>query len=100
MRTVFPNRIMPEPKPVDDRIACPRGTIERLGRYATGVSFITNTGPLPRGDIADAMRVVAAVLRQLRRVAADNGVLMALEPLDPSSVDMGSAIWTLARCRT
>jgi sugar phosphate isomerase/epimerase len=95
VRTFFPSRMMPDPKPVDERIACLRGTIERLARYAPGVPFITNTGPHPKGDTADAMKVAAAGLGELGRIAADHGVLMALEPLNPSSINIESAIWTV-----
>lgn len=95
VRTFFPSRMMPDPKPLDERIACLRGTIERLARYAPGVPFITNTGPHPKGDMADAMKVTATGLGELGRIAADHGVLMALEPLNPSSVNVESAIWTV-----
>ena len=95
VRTFFPSRMMPDPKPLDERIACMRGTIERLARYAPGVPFITNTGPHPKGDIAEAMKVAAAGLGELGRIAADHDVLMALEPLNPSSVNVESAIWTV-----
>ena len=95
VRTFFPSRMMPDPKPLDERVACLRGTIERLGRYAPGVPFITNTGPHPQGDMAEAMKVAAAGLGELGRVAADHGVTMALEPLNPTSVNVESAIWTV-----
>ena len=95
VRTFFPSRMMPDPVPLAERIGCLRGTIERLARYAPGVPFITNTGPHPKGDMADAMKVAAAGLGELGRIAADHGVLMALEPLNPSSVNVESAIWTV-----
>ena len=95
VRTFFASRMMPAPSALDDRITAMRGSIERLGRYAPGVPFITNTGAHPKGDTAEAMRVVGDALGQLARVAADNGVLLALEPLNPSSVNVESAIWTI-----
>ncbi|WP_419826871.1 sugar phosphate isomerase/epimerase family protein [Sphingomonas sp.] len=95
VRTFFPSRMMPDPKPLDERIACLRATIERLSRYAPGVPFITNTGPHPQGDMSEAMKVAAAGLGELGRVAADHGVTMALEPLNPTSVNVESAIWTV-----
>ncbi len=57
--------------------------------------FITNTGAHPKGDMAEAMAIVAQQLKELARVAADNGVLLALEPLNPTSVNVESAIWTV-----
>lgn len=95
VRTFFSSRMMPDPPALQDRVAALRGTIERLGKYAPGVPFITNTGAHPKGDMAEAMRVVARELGELGRVAADHGVLMALEPLNPTSVNVESAIWTI-----
>jgi sugar phosphate isomerase/epimerase len=95
VRTFLPSRMMPEPKSLPDRLSALRGTIERLGRYAPDVPFITNTGPHPKGDMAEAMRLAGDGLGELARVAADHGVRLALEPLNPSSVNIESAIWTI-----
>lgn len=95
VRTFFSSRMTPDPKELDERVAALRGSIERLGRHAPGVPFITNTGAHPKGDMAEAMRVVGDKLGELAKVAADNGVLLALEPLNPSSVNVESAIWTV-----
>ncbi|UAK23856.1 sugar phosphate isomerase/epimerase family protein [Sphingomonas nostoxanthinifaciens] len=95
VRTFFDSRMMPDPKPLDERVACLRQSIERLGRYAPGVPFITNTGAHPKGDMAEAMRVVSRELKELAKVAVDHGVTLALEPLNPTSVNVESAIWTV-----
>lgn len=95
VRTFFPSRMMPDPTPRGERIACLRRTIERLARFAPGVPFITNTGPHPTGDMAEAMKFAAEGLGELGRIAADHGVTMALEPLNPTSVNVESAIWTV-----
>lgn len=95
VRTFFASRMKPDPKGLNDRVAALRGSIERLGRYAPGAPFITNTGAHPAGDMAEAMRVCGEKLGELAKVAADNGVLLALEPLNPSSMNIESAIWTI-----
>lgn len=95
VRTFFASRMTPEPQALSDRTACLRRSIERLGRFSPGAPFITNTGAHPRGDMAEAMRVVADQLRALAPVAADYGVRLALEPLNPTSVNVESAIWTV-----
>ena len=95
VRTFFDSRMMPTPKGLDERVACLRRSIERLAEFAPGVPFITNTGAHPKGDMDDAMKVVAAKLGELARIAADHGVTMALEPLNPTSVNVESAIWTV-----
>ena len=95
VRTFFSSRMQPDPKGLDDRVTALRSSIERLGRFAPGVPFITNTGAHPKGDMAEAMRIVGDQLGELAKVAADNGVLLALEPLNPTSVNVESAIWTI-----
>ena len=95
VRTFFDSRMMPDPRSLDDRVACLRRSIERLAEFAPGAPFITNTGAHPKGDMAEAMKVVSAKLGELGRVAADHGVTMALEPLNPTSVNVESAIWTI-----
>ncbi len=95
VRTFFDSRMTPEPKGLEARVAALRGSIERLGRYAPGAPFITNTGAHPKGDMDEAMRVVTRELTALAPVAADHGVRLALEPLNPTSVNVESAIWTI-----
>jgi sugar phosphate isomerase/epimerase len=95
VRTFFDSRMMPDPKPLDERVACLRRSIERLGRFAPGAPFITNTGAHPKGDMAEAMTVVSRELKELAKVAIDHGVTLALEPLNPTSVNVESAIWTV-----
>lgn len=41
------------------------------------------------------MKVVTRELKALAPVAADNGIKLALEPLNPTSVNVESAIWTI-----
>ncbi len=95
VRTVFDSRMVPEPRRLEDRIAALRSTIERLGPHAPGAPFIINTGAHPTGDLDEAMRVVARELKTLAPIAADHGVRLALEPLNPTSVNVESAIWTV-----
>ena len=95
VRTFFNSKMMPDPKPLDERVACMRQTIERLGTFAPGVPFITNTGAHPKGDMAEAMTIVSRELKELAKVAVDHGVTLALEPLNPTSVNVESAIWTV-----
>ncbi|WP_375382639.1 sugar phosphate isomerase/epimerase family protein [uncultured Sphingomonas sp.] len=95
VRTFFASRMMPRPTNLKDRVAALRGSIERLARFAPGRPFITNTGAHPGGDTAEAMRMVGDALGELAHVAADHGVTLALEPLNPTSVNVESAIWTI-----
>lgn len=95
VRTFFSSRMTPEPAALDDRVACLRGSIERLARFAPGAPFITNVGAHPAGDMAGAMRIVTRELKALAPIAAEHGVRLALEPLNPTSVNVESAIWTI-----
>ena len=95
VRTFFSSRMTPDPASVEDRTACFRRSIERLARFAPGAPFICNTGAHPKGDMAEAMKGVAEHLKALAAIAADHGVRIALEPLNPTSVNVESAIWTV-----
>ena len=95
VRTFFASRMMPEPRLLEDRVACLRASLERLARFAPGAPFIANVGAHPNGDMGEAMRVVSRELKALAPIAADHGVRLALEPLNPTSVNVESAIWTV-----
>jgi sugar phosphate isomerase/epimerase len=95
VRTFFDSRMTPDPKGVADRTAALKASIARLAPFAPGVTFITNTGAHPKGDMAQAMAVVTETLKALGPFAGDHGVTVALEPLNPTSVNVESAIWTV-----
>ncbi|MDQ2949400.1 MAG: sugar phosphate isomerase/epimerase [Acidobacteriota bacterium] len=95
VRTFLASRMVPSPGEPEERVARLKGSIERLARHVPGAPFITNTGAHPGGDMAEAMRVTEQSLRALAPVAAAHGVLLALEPLNPTSVNIESAIWTV-----
>jgi len=95
VRTFFSSRMQPSPAGIQDRIFKFRSSIEKLSRYAPGAPFICNTGAHPKGDMEEVMVVVTEALKALAPVAADHGVRIALEPLNPTSVNIESAIWTV-----
>lgn len=45
--------------------------------------------------MAEAMRVIERALKVLAPIAVHHGVRLALEPLNPSSINIESAIWTI-----
>ena len=100
VRTFFASRLTPEPKALEDRVARLRGSIERLARFCPRAPFITNVGAHPKGDMDEAMRVVAREFKALAPIAADHGVRLAVEPLNPTSVNVESAIWTIDQALT
>lgn len=95
VRTFFASRMVPEPKRLEDRVARLRSSIERLAPFAPGAPFITNVGAHPAGNMDEAILLVTRELKALAPLAADHGVRLAIEPLNPTSVNVESAIWTV-----
>ena len=97
VRTFGSSQMTPEPKELDARVARLRTSIERLSPFARGCPFITNTGAPEKGNIESMMKTTIRELRELAGFAADHGVRLALEPLNSSSINTESAIWTIAQ---
>ena len=95
VRTFFDSRMTPEPTDPAQRAACLRKSLETLAPYAPGAVFVTNTGAPPNGNMHRVMDETARYLRDLCPLAADLGVSLSLEPLNPTSVNVESAIWTI-----
>ena len=97
VRTLFHSRMTPKPAALDERAAAFRRSIERLARYGEGLPFVTNTGAPPKGNIREVMETAAKTYRELADFARDHNARVALEPLNASSMNEESAIWTLAQ---
>ena len=95
IRTLFPSRSQPEPLALNDRMQRFRQTVESFGEHASGVPFVTNSGMPPNGNIQEVFDSAAHEYRALADFAADRGAKIALEPLNPSIVNVESAIWTV-----
>jgi sugar phosphate isomerase/epimerase len=97
VRTLFPSHGQPEPKPIPERLARFRHSLERLAPYAPDAPFVSNTGIPPDGNI---QRVIETAVREyalLADFAAGLGARIALEPLNASIANIESAIWTVAQ---
>ena len=94
VRTLFPSRMQPEPKDLQERTERFRRTIERVGRFAPDAPFVSNTGPPPNGNVREVFDVAAREYRALADFAEAHGVRLALEPLNPALMNLETAIWT------
>ncbi|AQS87690.1 4-hydroxyphenylpyruvate dioxygenase [Neoasaia chiangmaiensis NBRC 101099] len=97
IRTFFGSRMAPEPHETEARVAALRDSIGRLAPYAPGTVFVVNTGASPEGDMRRVMDETIRHLRALCPFAAEQGVSIALEPLNPTSLNIESAIWTVGQ---
>lgn len=95
VRTLFPTRMQPEPKDLQERIARFRQTIERFGQFARGVPFVCSTGPPPEGNVREVFEVATGEYRSLADFAREYGASIALEPLNPVLMNVETAIWTV-----
>lgn len=97
VRTLFHSRMKPDPQELGERAAAFRRSIARLASYGDGIPFVTNTGAPPKGNIREVMDTAAQTYRELANFARDHNARIALEPLNASSMNEESAIWTLAQ---
>jgi sugar phosphate isomerase/epimerase len=95
VRTLFPSVSMPEPRKIPERMDRFRRTIELFDDAAPNVPFVTNTGIPPNGNIQQVFDTAAKEYRALADFARDHGKRLALEPLNASTMNEESAIWTL-----
>jgi sugar phosphate isomerase/epimerase len=77
-------------------MACLRQTIARFGKYFPGTTLVTITGAAPNGDYDLAYRTAEQEYRELARAAADHGVRLAVEPLNPILMNVDTFICSLA----
>lgn len=95
VRTLFPSLSQPEPADPRERMALFHRTIQRFGALAKGVPFVTNTGIPPNGNIQQVYDVAVEVYRDLADKAGQAGARIAFEPLNPSIMNVETAIWTI-----
>jgi sugar phosphate isomerase/epimerase len=97
VRTFGSSQIQANPRDMYERVSRLRLSIERLSPFTVGCPFILNTGSPEKGNIDAMVKTTVRELQNLAGFAADQGVSLALEPLNASSMNSESAIWTIAQ---
>ncbi|GBR33318.1 sugar phosphate isomerase/epimerase family protein [Kozakia baliensis] len=97
VRTFFGSKMVPSPFEPNARADAFEYSLKSLAPYAPGSVFICNTGAPPNGNIQFVLDETIRYLRRLCPIALDLGVSLALEPLNPVSMNLESAICTIAQ---
>ena len=96
LHSLFPDFPRPEPKSPRERMGHLRKTIELFGRHFPGVTLVTISGAAPNGDYALAYRTAAQEYKDAAKIAVDNGVRLALEPLNPILMNVDTFLCSIA----
>jgi sugar phosphate isomerase/epimerase len=92
----FPNSLRPDPKSPGARLRLLHRSVRLFGRHFPGTTLVVNTGIAPGGAFAAAHRTAAREFRLLVRLAADHGVRIGFEPLNPVYMNTDTFICSLA----
>ncbi|GBR52051.1 4-hydroxyphenylpyruvate dioxygenase [Neokomagataea thailandica NBRC 106555] len=95
IRTFFGSKMAPEPTETDARVEAFIGSLKKLAPYAQGASFVMNTGAPVNGNVRQVVDETVRYMRKVAPIAQDLGVKVAIEPLNPTSVNVETAIWTI-----
>ncbi len=95
---LFPTKLQPEPVAPDDRLRHVKDSIVRIAPHVPEKTpFVVITGAAPNGDIAMVSQSALRGLKELSKFAQSRGVRIALEPLNPSLMNVDSSIWSLGQ---
>jgi sugar phosphate isomerase/epimerase len=96
LHSLFPDAPRPEPKSPSERMGHLKKTIQLFGKYFPGTTLVSISGAAPDGDYDLAYRTAQKEYREVAQVAADHGVRVALEPLNPILMNVDTFLGSLA----
>lgn len=95
VRTFGASKMVPYPQEAERRFARLEESLHRFAPYAQKVPFVVNTGAPDNGDVYGCIHHTIDSLHRLCPLAQELGVTLSLEPLNPTSINYETAIWTI-----
>lgn len=95
LHSLFPDQPRPEPREPAERMALFRRTIQRFAKVAPGATLVSITGAAPGGNYRHAFETAVREYRALAEFAGEQGVRIAVEPLNPILMNVDTFICSL-----
>lgn len=95
VRTFYASQMKPSPQCLQARCERLVQSIHRYAPYTPDVPYVVNTGAAIDGNLRCVIDDTVQALKTLAPIASDHGVTLSLEPLNPTSINTETAIWTL-----
>jgi sugar phosphate isomerase/epimerase len=99
LHSLFPDMPRPLPRSPKERMLRLQASIQLFGRHFPGTTLVSITGAAPDGNYALAYETAAREYGEIARMAADHGVRVALEPLNPILMNVDTFICSIAHAR-
>lgn len=96
VHSLFPDSLASQPTAPDDRIRHIKSAIERIAPHVpAGTPFVVITGAAPGGNALHVYDKALTAFAELAEFAADRGMRLAYEPLNPVLFNTDTALWGL-----
>ncbi|MDQ2992023.1 MAG: sugar phosphate isomerase/epimerase [Candidatus Eremiobacteraeota bacterium] len=96
VHSLFPDSLAPQPTAPEDRIRHITSAIDRIAPHVPkGTPFVAITGAAPGGDTSRVYDAALDAFARLAEYAAEHGVRLAYEPLNPVLFNTDTALWGL-----
>lgn len=96
VHSVFVDSMAPTPRDPNDRVEAIKEAIDLSAPHLPGnTPFIVITGAPPEGNMRKAIEATVEALKELGEFAAERGMKIAFEPLNPLNVNTDTAVWGL-----